>query len=213
MHRPNLYVLAGVNGAGKSSVGGEVLRGLGLPWHNPDTLARALVKERRMSQQEANSEAWKEGMAQLDNAVNNHTPFAFETTLGGTTVREKLRAACNTHHVRIWYCGLSSPDLHIKRVQLRVSRGGHDIPIEKIYERWEASKANLIALLPVLTELSVFDNSAEAAPGNPVPNPKHVLHLRNGTLLYPHSAAAIAETPEWAHAIMEKALDVASPDG
>jgi len=211
MHRPSLYVLAGVNGAGKSSVGGEVLRTLGLPWHNPDTLARLLVQEQRLSQQDANSAAWQEGMAQLDSALKNRTPFAFETTLGGTTVREKLKAACNTHQVRIWYCGLSSPALHVKRVQLRVSRGGHDIPTEKIYERWEKSKANLIALLPWLTELSVYDNSAEAQPGKPVPNPRHLLHLRDRILLYPHSPAAIADTPEWAYAIMEKALEIASP--
>jgi len=211
MNRPSLYVLAGVNGAGKSSVGGEVLRALGLSWHNPDTFARLLMQERRMSQQEANSVAWQEGMTQLDEAIDNRTPFAFETTLGGTTVREKLRAACDTHQVRIWYCGLSSPELHIKRVQFRVSRGGHNIPTEKIYERWEKSKANLIALLPWLTELSVFDNSAEAEPGKPVPNPRHILHVRDRTLLAPRTPAALADTPEWAYAIMEAALALASP--
>jgi len=68
-----------------------------------------------MPQAEANIEAWNEGMAQLDEALTNKHPFAFETTLGGKTVSRKLKAACATHNVRIWYCGLHTPDQHIAR--------------------------------------------------------------------------------------------------
>jgi len=67
--KPSLYVLAGVNGAGKSSVGGAFLKQLNLPWYNPDSYARALVCELNLSQWEANSIAWQEGMAQLDEAI------------------------------------------------------------------------------------------------------------------------------------------------
>ena len=38
--RPFIFALAGVNGAGKSSVGGTILREHGLDWFNPDTFAR-----------------------------------------------------------------------------------------------------------------------------------------------------------------------------
>jgi len=211
MGKPNLYVLAGVNGAGKSSIGGAVLRGLGLTWHNPDALARLLIQERGLSQQEANAVAWANGMAQLDAALTNKTSFAFETTLGGDTVREKLRLACQTHRVRVWYCGLNSPEIHVARVKLRVSRGGHDIPREKIFERWEKSRVNLIDLLPLLTELGVFDNSVAVKQGEPIPNPKHILHLRDGKLLHPDTPAALLKTPVWAQAIMERALELAAP--
>jgi len=206
--KPNLYVLAGVNGAGKSSVGGSVLTGLGLTWHNPDTLARLLVEEEGIAQQEANSVAWLDGMTRLNAAIKNRTPFAFETTLGGNTVRENIRAACASHRVHIWYCGLNSPEMHIARVRSRVRLGGHDIPTEKIYERWDKSRANLIELLPLLAELSVYDNSAQAAPGQAIPNPLHVLHLRDGKLLHPTTAAKFAQTPEWAHAIMERVMEL-----
>jgi len=87
--KPNLYVLAGVNGAGKSSIGGRVLKKLGLDWYNPDSLARLLRQEHGMAQEQANVEAWQEGMAQLDAALAQKMPFAFETTLGGNAVREK----------------------------------------------------------------------------------------------------------------------------
>jgi len=206
--KPSLYVLAGVNGAGKSSVGGAFLTQRHLPWYNPDAFARALVTEFGLSQVEANSQAWKEGMAQLDHAISEKRPFAFETTLGGDTVRQKIRAACETHHVRIWYCGLSTPDMHVARVKLRVSRGGHDIPSAKIFERWERSRANLVALLPFLSELSVFDNSATVKIGKPVPEPKRILHFKEEVFVYPDTAAALASTPSWAQAIVERALEV-----
>ena len=48
MTRPVLYVLAGVNGAGKSSVGGHLLERDGLTWFNPDTFARELKAVNRM---------------------------------------------------------------------------------------------------------------------------------------------------------------------
>jgi len=209
MSKPNLYVLAGVNGAGKSSVGGRVLKNLGLQWYNPDTLARLLMVEHGMEQQEANIEAWKAGMAQLDKALAQKTPFAFETTLGGNTVRERLKAACESHEVRIWYCGLSSPEMHLARIRLRVSRGGHDIPAEKIRERREKSRANLVALLPLLAEVGVFDNSATVQAGEALPEPKLVLHLKSRQMLYPRSTEILSDTPEWAQAIMEKALEIA----
>ena len=60
--------------------------------------------------------------------------------------------------------GLASTELHIARVRSRVARGGHDIPEEKIRERYARSLLNLILVLPKLTELRVYDNSHEADP-------------------------------------------------
>jgi len=210
--KPSLYVLAGVNGAGKSSVGGAFLKQLNLPWYNPDSVAKALVGELGMSQWEANSLAWQEGMAQLDEAITQNKRFAFETTLGGNTVRDKLREACETHNVRIWYCGLHSAELHMERVQLRVSRGGHDIPQEKIIERWDKSRANLVALMPFIAELGLFDNSASVKVGEPIPDPVRLLHVKDGHILYPDNLAALAQTPAWAEAIVEQALQLAAPE-
>jgi len=168
-----------------------------------------LVAEQGCAQPAANSLAWQEGMALLDDAIANRTPFAFETTLGGTTVCQKIRAACATHDVRIWYCGLASADAHIQRVQRRVAQGGHDIPTEKILECWETSRAHLVELLPWLTELAVFDNSVAVPQGAPVPAPRRVLYFREGVVWYSDSAAALISTPVWAQAIVEKALQLA----
>jgi hypothetical protein len=141
----------------------------------------------------------------LERAIRDGLDYAFETTLGGRTItRLLLEAAAGGHAVRIWYVGLESPELHIRRVKERVNRGGHDIPEERIRERWDASRKNLIRLLPAITELQVYDNSTEAAPeeGRP-PEPLLLLHLRVGRIL---SAAPAGLIPEWAKPIIAAAL-------
>lgn len=205
--RPVLYVLAGVNGAGKSSIGGQHLLDVsGMAWFNPDTFAREYVKATGCGQGEANAVAWNEGMRYLDEALANGDSHAFETTLGGRTVPAKIAAAAATHDVAVWYCGLASPELHIARVKARVAAGGHDIAETKIRERYESSLLNLIALLPCLSSLVVYDNSVEAGPGKSIPDPVRVLDLHEGTLLFPATAAAIAATPDWAKPLVEAVL-------
>ena len=117
--RPVLFVLAGVNGAGKSSIGGHLLTQAGLAWFNPDTCARELVREHGYGQEDANIAAW---------CWTWPRTYAFETTLGGDTITQKLMAASASHDVLVWFCGLRDAAQHIQQVRLRVARGGHDIP-------------------------------------------------------------------------------------
>jgi predicted ABC-type ATPase len=208
MARPVLYVLAGVNGAGKSSIGGHLLRRDGFDWFNPDTFARELRAITGCTQEDANAAAWQEGIRQLAEAVANRTNHAFETTLGGTTVPRKIREAARTHDVIVWFCGLSSPEQHLRRVAARVKAGGHDIPEAKIRERYPRALHNLIALMPHLASLRVYDNSAEVGPGQPVPDPVLVLEMAAGALVFPRTddAAALAATPDWARPLVEAAI-------
>ena len=74
--RPVLYVLAGVNGAGKSSIGGHLLNQAGLTWYNPDSFARALNQEYGVSQEQANIDAWQEGVRRLRHAILTQQSFA-----------------------------------------------------------------------------------------------------------------------------------------
>jgi predicted ABC-type ATPase len=200
--RPVLFVLAGVNGAGKSSIGGHLLQRAGLAWFNPDTHARELIALTSCSQADANGAAWQEGLRRLDEALVAGRHHAFETTLGGDTIAERLRSATASHDVLIWYCGLASPEQHIARVRARVAAGGHDIPEAKIHERWQRSRLNLIALLPHVARVQVYDNSANAAPGTPVPDPTRVADIVAGRLMWPTLATDLAQTPEWARAVL-----------
>ncbi len=210
MTRPVIYVLAGVNGAGKSSLGSRTLTEVGLDWFNPDTFARLLQRELGCNQEQANAAAWHEGMDRLDAALARRTDYAFETTLGGNTVPAKLRKAATTHDVLMWFCGLDAPEHHLARVRLRVAQGGHDIPEAKIRERYASSIANLIGLMPHLSQLQVYDNSIDAVPGAPIPDPRLLLQTEAGRVAWPTNPKTLRNTPDWAKPVLEAALQMAA---
>jgi predicted ABC-type ATPase len=208
MTPPVLYVLAGVNGAGKSSIGGHLLEREGLTWFNPDAFARELMAATGCEQETANAHAWQEGMRRLADAVGNGLNHAFETTLGGNTVVARILQATQTHDVLIWFCGLSSPELHIARVKARVAAGGHPIPEEKIRARYPRAQLNLIGLMPHVANLQVYDNSAAAAADGTVPDPLLVLEMENGRLIWPShdDLEVLRRVPKWTKSILEAAL-------
>lgn len=208
--RPQIVVLAGVNGAGKSSVGGQALADSNLTWFNPDTYARELVCELGMDQEEANGLAWEKGRSDLQAAIEQGRNYAFETTLGGTTITRMLLQACDTHDVVVWYCGLDSLQKHLERVQLRHAAGGHHIAREKIEQRWTDSPLNLIRLMPRLASLAVYDNSASVAAGEVMPDPVLVLRVNGHRVVHPDvkDAASMAATPLWARPLVAHALDL-----
>ncbi|HYI12553.1 MAG TPA: zeta toxin family protein [Thermoanaerobaculia bacterium] len=204
---PVIFVLAGVNGAGKSSLGGVLLRGSGLAYFNPDEAARRIKEKTRCTADEANSLAWQEGVKMLQVAIDRRRSYAFETTLGGRTIPGLLVEASTAGiEVLVWYVGLSSPEQHIARVRSRVASGGHDIPEAMIRSRWDLSRRNLIALLPHLAELQVFDNSETGDPAaGTIPEPRLVMRWRRGRVVAP-SAKRLRQTPDWAKPIVVAAL-------
>lgn len=208
MARPRILVLAGVNGAGKSSIGGDMLHQAGIPWFNPDTFTRELVAATGSPLADANAAAWQEGLRRLNAAIAHGEDYAFETTLGGNTIAARLGDASESHDVLMWFCGLDSPEHHMARVRLRVSHGGHDIPEAKIRERYRTSIANLVALLPHLSRLQVYDNSRDAEPGTPVADPRRLLQMEEGRIAWPTDADTLRATPDWAKPILEAALSM-----
>jgi predicted ABC-type ATPase len=199
-------VLAGTNGAGKSSEGGAFLGQKGTHYFNPDQATqRILSANPGTSLEEANSAAWNQGKRLLERAIAERTSFAFETTLGGQTITALLSKALAARiEVRVWYVGLESPELHIARVRARVKKGGHDIPEAKIRERYHRSIWNLVHLLPKLTELIVYDNSEDADPqSGSQPNPKLIVHVIKGKI---KATCDLVKAPEWAKPILMAAI-------
>ena len=178
-----ITVVAGVNGAGKSSIGGSALHAKGLDWYNPDEFARVMHAQfPDKSLDEINSRVWYEGLSRLKTAIRNDTNFAFETTLGGNTITNTLlQAIASGIRVDVWYCGLESPELHIERVKARVARGGHDIPEHLIRSRYKTSMQNLCVLATGLLQLAVYDNS-EPLGSDGKPNIRRLLQLKNGKI-------------------------------
>jgi predicted ABC-type ATPase len=218
-HVPRIFVLAGTNGAGKSSIGGATIRARGAQYFNPDeAAARIRAAQPHLSATQANSAAWHEGKRLLQYAVTHGIDYNFETTLGGKSFVTLLKdAAAKGFEVRIWYVGLASPEHHLARVKARVRKGGHDIPEADIRRRFDQSRLQLIDLLPHLAELRVYDNTDEADPHKgQAPKPRLVLHWQKragsqAQLLTP-TRDTMAQTPEWAKPLVAASLKQLAQD-
>ncbi len=205
-----IYVLAGTNGAGKSSIGGAMFAARHVEYFNPDeAAARIRAVNPQISQEDAQSAAWHEGKRLLKRAIAEGLDYAFETTLGGKTIPALLEKAISAGaEVRIWYVGLASPELHIQRVRARAARGGHDVPEQRIRKRYVRSLLNLLRLLPKLTELRLYDNTLEAdLQAGAAPQPALILHLDRGRLA---TVCELASTPAWAKPVVLAALRIAA---
>jgi hypothetical protein len=103
--------------------------------------------------------------------------------------------------VRIWYVGLATVDLHIRRSAIREARGGHAVAPEAIRARVPKIAAHLVELAPLVTQLRLYDNSVECDlhAGEP-PQLLEVLHVARGEVVFalPRSSA-----PAWALPILD----------
>jgi predicted ABC-type ATPase len=151
--------------------------------------------------------AWKESADRLRQAIATRTSYTFETTLGGRTITSLLVEAVKAGlSLSVWYCGLASVELHLQRIAARVAAGGHGIPESKVRERFDASRTNLLRLMPIASKLVVYDNSYEAGLA---PNPRLLLRLGDGVLDVPCSMAEFRDTPEWAQPLVAAAVESA----
>ena len=197
-----ITILAGVNGAGKSSIAGASLRSAGGDYFNPDEVARSLMDaDRSLTQTKAIAQAWKIGFDQLSRAIRDCQDYTLESTLGGTGICELLHEAIDLgQEVRVFFCGLASPELHIERVAARVAKGGHDIPEDKIRERWIGSIHNMLGLIPRCAAVRVFDNSTPADENGP--NPVCLFSLQDDQF----DSNPIDPMPEWAKSMASVAI-------
>jgi predicted ABC-type ATPase len=199
-------VIAGVNGAGKSSVVGATIREMDGRYVNPDEEASALMaRNRRLTQQAANALAWEMSRRGLERAIARQQDFTFETNLGGRTISRLLATAMDAGlEVVMRYVGLDSVDRHISRVRARVLLGGHDIPTSRIRERYRTSRENLIQLLPRLADLIVYDNSEERDPARgEAPAMVPLLRMVKGCIVF---LAPREQISLWARPIVAAAI-------
>ncbi len=201
-----ITVIAGVNGAGKSSIVGELIRQSGGDYFNPDEATRKFLEaSSSLTQEQANASAWEEGRRRLEDAIRTKRDFVFETTLGGTTITQLLTKALDEGmEVAVAYVGLANVELHLARVRARVEAGGHDIPEAKIRERYVSSLKNLVTLVPRLTELRLFDNSADGDPKAGLrPAPRALLHAERGVA---KEHCELTTCPDWAKPVLAVVL-------
>ncbi|MEM9541490.1 MAG: zeta toxin family protein [Cyanobacteria bacterium P01_E01_bin.42] len=157
---PNLYVIGGANGSGKTTTAKQILPSFLeiSEYVNADEIAVGL------SPFNPNSVAIQAGrlmLARLDYLANTEVDFAFETTLAARHFAKFLRECrAKGYTINLVYFWLQSPELAIARVRRRVESGGHNIPEETIRRRYDRGRSNLINLyLPLCDTWNIYDNS------------------------------------------------------
>jgi predicted ABC-type ATPase len=152
--RPVIVALAGPNGAGKTTFYHAHLRPAGLRFVNADVLAQELHIEPYAAARVA--------AAVRQELVKQRESFVFETVFSDP-VGEKLAflksAAAAGYHTILCFIGTAGPEVCEQRVAMRVSQGGHDVPAEKVVQRFPRTLANLKAAIRELPNVWVFDNN------------------------------------------------------
>ena len=152
--RPVIVALAGPNGAGKTTFYQAHLQPAGLRFVNADVLAQELHIEPYAAARLAD--------ALRKELVNQRESFVFETVFSDP-VGEKIAflksAAEAGYNTILCFIGTAGPEASEQRVAMRVSQGGHDVPTEKLLQRFPRILENLKAALRDLPNVWVFDNN------------------------------------------------------
>lgn len=157
---PNLYVIGGCNGAGKTTASFALLPDmLGCKeFVNADEIARGLSP---FQPETVSIEAGRIMIRRMEGLIRQKQDFAIETTLATKSyVKFIQQAQEDGYFVTLLYFWLNSPELAIKRVEERVRSGGHNVPVEVIRRRYKSGAKNLFTMYtPICDYWIVVDNS------------------------------------------------------
>lgn len=176
--RPRLWIVAGPNGSGKSTLYDATdIEGFGRSvWIiNPDILAARISEQENSALTVANARALDRIRDWLKASIRAHQTVGVETVLSTAKYRRLVRTAkAFGFEVRLLYVLLSSADLNVERVRLRVAKGGHAVPENKIRERRERSFRQLPWFIDNADFALVYDNSGAS--------PKLIGRKQNGLI-------------------------------
>ncbi len=146
-----LWIIAGINGAGKTSFANKYLRGK-IAIINPDEIA---IQENIPPIQ-----AGKIALQMRKTFIKQQNSFAIETTLSGINEINLVKTCKQQgYKINLVYLYLSSTNLANSRVMQRVENFGHDIPYQDIQRRYPKSLKNLSLILQYVDRLFILDNS------------------------------------------------------
>ena len=184
---PAFLVVAGPNGSGKSSVYENAdLEAFGRSvWIiNPDLLTARIREIEKLDTETANIAAVNRIEAWLDASIEVHKTIGVETVLSTPKYR-RLVVKAKERGFAIWliYVLLDSPERNIERVRLRVKKGGHFVPEDKIRTRYTRSLDQLPWFLDQADRGWIYNNSGA--------EPKLVAEKQNGIITLSEDALPI----------------------
>ena len=155
-----LYIIAGCNGAGKTTASFTILPEVldCKEFINADEIAKGLSP---FQPESVAMQAGRIMLARMDELLQKGETFAFETTLATKSYKQKIEwAQANDYEVTLLFFWLDSPNMAKKRVAQRVAEGGHSIPSETIERRYHNGIVNLFAIYIDMVDICyIFDNS------------------------------------------------------
>lgn len=192
-HKPELIVIAGPNGSGKTSVTKKFLHhewAEGTVYINPDEVAKDIFGD--WNSKEAVIKAANYCAEWREKCLSERTSFVFETVFSAEDkIDFILRAKQMGFFIRLFFISTSSPSINASRIAKRVMEGGHDVPITKIISRYYKSIVNCETIASVVDRLYIYDNSVDFQ------DAKLQFRLTNGIV----AKTYVTDIPEWARNI------------
>jgi predicted ABC-type ATPase len=161
--KPRIFIIAGCNGAGKTTFAKEFLPTIGvIRFLNADEIARGL------SPLKPEAVAFKAGkllLSELRELIDRHENFALESTLSGRTyVKIFKEAKQRGYEIELHFVWIPDVREAIRRVRQRVIEGGHDVPVADIRRRFARSSQHLVDdYAPLANKWFMWDNSTPPA--------------------------------------------------
>ncbi|PIX10080.1 MAG: zeta toxin [Flavobacteriaceae bacterium CG_4_8_14_3_um_filter_34_10] len=160
MKEKNLYIIAGCNGAGKTTASYTILPEIikCKEFVNADEIAKELSP---FQPETVSFEAGRIMINRINELLDNNESFAFETTLATKSYKNKIiKAKKQGYTVILLFFWLNNIELAKERVKIRVKEGGHNIPEPIIERRYLKGIFNLFNIyLSIVNGVLIFDNS------------------------------------------------------
>jgi predicted ABC-type ATPase len=160
MEEKNLYIIAGCNGAGKTTASFTILPEIldCKEFVNADEIAKGLSP---FQPEKVSFEAGRIMLHRINELLSQNENFAFETTLSTRSYKHKiLEAKERNYNVTLLFFWLKNPELAKERVKTRILEGGHNIPEDVIERRYYKGIKNLFEIyLSIVDQVLIFDNS------------------------------------------------------
>ncbi len=193
-HKPELIVIAGPNGSGKTTVTQQFLHhewSNGVVYINPDQVAKDLFGDWNSQESVLNAAnycaEWRE------KCLKERISFVFETVFSAEDkIDFILRAKEAGFFIRIFFISTTHPSINAARITNRVMEGGHSVPIDKIITRYYKSILNCEIISNKVDRLYLYDNSIDGQMARPL------FRLSDGVL----GKMYVNEVPEWASNIL-----------
>lgn len=140
MTMPDLIIIAGANGVGKTTFARPYVAEYGYDFLNADDIAKTLADAGELSPMIAAGQVFFE---RLNQVLDNQQSIVVETTLSGSYINKVAKRAKGLgYKIKLIYIFIESPEACFERVKMRIAKGGHEVPEEDVKRRFYRSLSN-----------------------------------------------------------------------